>query len=867
MIKRKRPEKHGKHTEKGKKSKIEGKLRCKSGISIRSDIGFSLEKESASYFPVLQMIITVAAALSSIYMLQSYFLDRECVYPISRPDTLFLSIVMTALSALMISRGKPFFKIAGFAFIVMNVIYIVSHSNEVAMGFMYTVNFPILFLVTFFMFEIGAFKGWKPAIWTVVVMIICWVTILSISLINHTTKRTSKSNFAVSLKKKSFYLTSNDIKLKFFSTHTLAVIVAATFAFVCAAIGSKDNYRPDNLRAIRRANTQKFEEFVIKAQKGRLKSAAIPGRSMMIGGTNGGQMLGSSPKIQLNDNIQLKVSCDPFTRTIYLRGYAAEIYEPDRSNSDYYSWNPLELEKNLIDQFTEDGARSLDYNYFENLINAQVLGSAPSKMRIYSVNAAPDVLYAPTCAYYSGCELVQDETQDFDGMITPNKVHETYTLETFAPYSDFSWDEILGYADGFAKMDGFEDRYSYYTDYIYSKRTYTEIPEELEPVITDLIKAAKVDTSTDSVTIIKTKIKRYLAEQGFTYSTEPGVTFDGGDFIKQFLEGKSGGKGFCQHYASTGVMVMRRLGYPARYAEGYIIEPKQQQEDQSWITVTTRCAHAWCEIYIKGYGWYPIEFTPGYTSTDNPNLTENDLKELMSDSSSDEEPEESSEPEQKKEDSSSKKKKKDKDSSEEVSSSEADTPIDSSTAPILAVGAADDDSGDGSEVVVVEDGNNGGGGVGGDGGGITMTRGQITYMLMMILFIVGFAAAVVVRRRHILNELEQSINSRSGSKSVISCYTALLRYISLLGIKNDTSLTDVQLSSRITTELGVMSPELNSIFMEISEPAITCYMSGIESDSETAERSRKLLRAAQKNIFGRLNFLGRFSARWISGLY
>ncbi|MCR5123158.1 MAG: transglutaminase-like domain-containing protein [Ruminococcus sp.] len=921
MIKRKRPVKHGDYTDNGRRPKSEGKLRCKSGISVRSDIGFSLEKESASYFPFLQVIITIAAALSGIYMLQSYYIDRSYELPISRPDTMFLTIAMTALSALMISRGKPFFKIAGFAYLIMNVIYIVSHSGLVALGFKYAcntycqamnndtllfnqsalsefdpaidleafiislafimtllcavaciinVNFPILFLVTFFMFEVGAMHGWRPAIWTVVVMIICWVTILSISLINHTTKHTSKSNFAVSLKKKSFYLTSNDIKQKFFSTHALTVIAASTAAFVCALTfyGVKGNYHPDALKLMRRANKQKFDQLVLRVQKGTFRSPIVPGRAVMVGGTNGGQMLGSTTEIHLDDNVQLKVACDDFKRPIYLRGYAGEVYEPNSAQPEYYNWDPIELDKKLTDAFAEFGAKTLDYNYLQNIANPEQLGSSPSQITVTSINAAPNALYAPVCAYYSGCDLVKDETQDFDGMITPNKVHQSYTLDTFEPDPDLSWDEILEYADYIRKTNGFEDNFSFYSDYIYSKKDYTDIPADLEPVITNLIKSANVDTQTDSVTIIITKIKRYLAQQGFTYTTNPGVTFDGGDFIKQFLEKKSDGKGFCQHYASAGVMIMRRLGYPARYAEGYVIAPKQKLPDRSWVSVTTRCAHAWCEVYIEGFGWYPIEFTPGYTGNDNPNLPD---KEQLSDSSSDN-GEEISEPEKDKKESSSEETDSKESSSEESSSQKAETPLDSSSKSAIKIpkliGGSDSGGDDSEGEAAVEYDDNGGGGFGGGNDrGTPITRGQITYMLMMTLFVIGFAAAVVVRRRHILNELEQSINSRSGSKSVISCYTALLKYISLLGIKNDNSLTDVQLSSRITTELGVMSPELNSIFMEISEPAITCYMSGIESDSETAEHSRKLLKAAQKNIFERLSFFGKLSARWISGLY
>lgn len=80
----------------------------------------------------------------------------------------------------------------------------------------------------------------------------------------------------------------------------------------------------------------------------------------------------------------------------------------------------------------------------------------------------------------------------------------------------------------------------------------------------------------------------------------------GEDFVTRFLEE---GRGYCVHFATAGAMLLRRQNIPARYVTGYVVNLDRQGRG----TVRDGDAHAWVEIYLDGYGWYPVEMTPGYS--------------------------------------------------------------------------------------------------------------------------------------------------------------------------------------------------------------------------------------------------------------
>jgi transglutaminase-like putative cysteine protease len=66
--------------------------------------------------------------------------------------------------------------------------------------------------------------------------------------------------------------------------------------------------------------------------------------------------------------------------------------------------------------------------------------------------------------------------------------------------------------------------------------------------------------------------------------------------------------GYCQYFAGAMALMLRYLGIPARVAVGFAggtYDPKRHLWD-----VTDREAHAWVEVWFKGYGWLPFDPTP-----------------------------------------------------------------------------------------------------------------------------------------------------------------------------------------------------------------------------------------------------------------
>ena len=79
---------------------------------------------------------------------------------------------------------------------------------------------------------------------------------------------------------------------------------------------------------------------------------------------------------------------------------------------------------------------------------------------------------------------------------------------------------------------------------------------------------------------------------------------EGTDPVSYFLN--DGRRGYCMHFASAATLMLRALGVPARYVQGYTVQTQPGQE----VRVPDYAAHAWVEVYVNGYGWYPVEATP-----------------------------------------------------------------------------------------------------------------------------------------------------------------------------------------------------------------------------------------------------------------
>lgn len=156
-----------------------------------------------------------------------------------------------------------------------------------------------------------------------------------------------------------------------------------------------------------------------------------------------------------------------------------------------------------------------------------------------------------------------------------------------------------------------------YNKFVYEH--YLEVPEELKDFLADFQEAYDLDPLghnragdfryVDGVEHYAAGIAQAFREY-FTYTLDPEQPPEDRDFVEFFL-GESH-EGYCVHFATAAVLLLRAAGYPARYAEGYVVP----SGSNGWVDVPDYNAHAWVEVYCGGTGWIPVEVTPA--APDNP---------------------------------------------------------------------------------------------------------------------------------------------------------------------------------------------------------------------------------------------------------
>ena len=92
-------------------------------------------------------------------------------------------------------------------------------------------------------------------------------------------------------------------------------------------------------------------------------------------------------------------------------------------------------------------------------------------------------------------------------------------------------------------------------------------------------------------------------EQSFYYTLSPPLL--GFHSVDEFLFRTR--QGFCEHYASAFVFLMRAAGVPARVMTGYL--GGERNEMGEYLIVRQSDAHAWAEVWLEERGWVRIDPT------------------------------------------------------------------------------------------------------------------------------------------------------------------------------------------------------------------------------------------------------------------
>jgi transglutaminase-like putative cysteine protease len=110
-----------------------------------------------------------------------------------------------------------------------------------------------------------------------------------------------------------------------------------------------------------------------------------------------------------------------------------------------------------------------------------------------------------------------------------------------------------------------------------------------------------------------------------TYTFTPG-NGDATDPTADFLFGSR--KGFCVHFSSAVCYLLRSQGIPARVAVGYAA-PLERRGRGSSLLLQESDGHAWCEVYLNGAGWVPLDGSPKKSSDPLPEEPSPDVKNFM----------------------------------------------------------------------------------------------------------------------------------------------------------------------------------------------------------------------------------------------
>jgi transglutaminase-like putative cysteine protease len=135
----------------------------------------------------------------------------------------------------------------------------------------------------------------------------------------------------------------------------------------------------------------------------------------------------------------------------------------------------------------------------------------------------------------------------------------------------------------------------------YARRQDTALPPRANPRSVALGESLRARARSDQGFVLAAL--DYLRTGGFAYSLTP--EWLGADAVDDFLFNTR--EGFCGHYASAFVTLMRAGQVPAHVVTGYL--GGEWNPVGGYFVVRQSDAHAWAEVWLEGRGWTRIDPT------------------------------------------------------------------------------------------------------------------------------------------------------------------------------------------------------------------------------------------------------------------
>lgn len=417
--------------------------------------------------------------------------------------------------------------------------------------------------------------------------------------------------------------------------------------------------------------------------------------------------IGGITAIRPTGQVRLQVEYTPYdTQPVYLKAFTGLVYNKSKWGSDV---GDTRIFLNMINQTEKadkkrrnggtkkkKGTSFYNYNDYSAKSFLHVLGdraekarenygkdrehNARGRMNIYNMTAEMQYQYLPYFTEASGTlmkAMKTSESADSSGAMDAAEYSDSIWVDYYPPVGKNAVSETA------MSRETYQQDWQLPADVLYSD---LQVPEENMAAVTEACRAAGLDVPPDSgmqwsntfrdlrsssestshndqlklpampgtvsgSSDVVNKVVSYLKEN-YSYSYSPGSVPDGMDAVNYFLTENK--KGVCAHFASAAALMFRRLGYPARYVEGYVIdyatatdariENDKRYEDyydgyspigKTAVVeayVTDAAAHGWVEVYEWGKGWQIADPTPSVIESGGDGSFWRSLEGLLSDS-------------------------------------------------------------------------------------------------------------------------------------------------------------------------------------------------------------------------------------------
>ncbi len=229
---------------------------------------------------------------------------------------------------------------------------------------------------------------------------------------------------------------------------------------------------------------------------------------------------------------------------------------------------------------------------------------------VYKVILSPDEYIAPSTAFYCQPIPVENEYKSQFKSAYRAKMWVSDLNSAYFIYNPAGNQQLLDFQQlRFEKLresnsySGMDKKFMDYYTFMPKDEDYNRIRELAQRITKD------AKTPVDKMIAIRDHFtsKDEFDQPLFKYSDNPGVPgIPSASKLNYFLFENR--KGYCAYFAGATLFMLRSLGIPSRIAAGFLTVDRSSK-NPGWYWFYADQAHAWVQLYFKGYGWIDFDTT------------------------------------------------------------------------------------------------------------------------------------------------------------------------------------------------------------------------------------------------------------------